>query len=879
MTELKLVNEKEQKRTRFKNLLVLAIIWLVGAVADRIWFAIDRSIPAWDQAGHLTGALTFRQALQNPQWFSGEWWTNFWMVSSKFPPLTYISTVPFLNIFGTGIAQSTLVNLLFSAILLVSVYGLGTQLFTSQVGLWACGLCLLLPGLYKVRLDYLLDYPLIALVALSFWCLTMWRAKGKSQKVKEKFVFAFRLFIFDFFWAAAFGISFGLALLVKQTALFFLLAPILWVSIELIVRRAWGRLLQLVGSLLLSVAVFGPWYRTNWLMILTSGKRATVDAASREGDPALNTLDAWIYYWNHLPEMVSWPLLLVPVVGLLVYWGRIVIQRTGKQGSKEAGNAKQSLKWLAIFWVGAYFLSSLNINKDSRYVLPYLPALSIFLAYGLTSWQGRWRRHIRWGTVGLATLVMLLNISNLGGFLGNQLAQTLSPDAQHYPYTGLEWPDRQVISEIIKTEPYLRSTLGVLPSTGQINQHNLNYYGALQDFQVYGRQVGVRRKQVPRDARSLSWFVTKTGDQGPVPKEAQAAIVQTIEQSPDFQLQKTWNLPDASTLKLYHSRVPPVQVIPLASPEAEDAKKQALSTQLPVQLNRVVVPDKTPPGVPVPVTYEWSGSWEQLQAGVVLLTWRTDVELENPNNPKSNIQNSKSSRWLHDRGIGMGNLYSSVNIPPAAAFQVIERTAMLPGADIQPGIYTLEATYLNRKTGETYPISVPPVALKIDPASPATPAPELDLVTQLRTLAAGLPKGREGLAPVFDEVGRINQYDPIQDYLVQAQQALEYRLRQEPQNSEWAYNLALSAVLQRQVSSAIAALERVTKLDPQNPYAYAYLAFVHLYDWNPKEAQQALKPAFALNPNLPEVKGLSGIAALMQGNFVQAWHTLRGLKL
>jgi tetratricopeptide (TPR) repeat protein len=278
--------------------------------------------------------------------------------------------------------------------------------------------------------------------------------------------------------------------------------------------------------------------------------------------------------------------------------------------------------------------------------------------------------------------------------------------------------------------------------------------------------------------------------------------------------------------------------------------------------------------VPVPVTYQWIGAWEQLQSGIVLLTWQQAA------------QGASQNRWLHDHGIGMGELHSgSLSASQMgkagelrSGFQVTERMSMLPPADIPAGTYTLEATYLNRQTGETYPIAVPPVTLSIDPTASATPAPELDLVTQLRTLAAELPKGPKALEPVFEQTGRINQYDPIQDYLVQAEQALNYRLRFEAKNLPWAYALALSQVLQRDVEGAIAALKRVVQLDSQNPYAHAYLTFVYLYQGRGKDAQNAIQPAVELNPNLPEVQALSGIAALLQGNIFKAWHIFQELR-
>ncbi|MEG4215910.1 phospholipid carrier-dependent glycosyltransferase [Microcoleus sp. Pol14C4] len=880
-----------------KSLLVLGIIWLLGAISDRLWFALDRSVPAWDQAEYLTSTLDYLQALQHPQWFSGEWWTNFWLLSTKIPPLVYILTVPFLQVFGTGGDRATLVHLLFSAILLASVYSLGVQLFNRQVGLWAAAICVLLPGLYRFRLQFLLDYPLTAAITFAFYCLTMWKAsegrrkkeegrrkkeegrrkKEEGRRKKEDFPHSpdlplspspnLPLSPSSFFWAIAFGISLGLSILVKHTTVLFLFTPIVWLAVGAVRQKAWGRLGQLTGALLLSVAVFGPWAKTNWLLILTGGKRATLDSAIAEGDPALNTIDAWIYYGQHLPEHISWPLLLIPLVGLILYWRR-------RQDSSSILHLN-SCRWLAVFWGGAYLINSLNINKDDRYVIPYLPVLSIFLAYCLTLWPSRWGRQIRWGTIGLAILAMLFHIWPLGGALGNSLAQIISPGNSNYPYLGKEWPHREVIAEIIDNEPYLQSTLGVLPSTPEINQHNLNFYGALANFQVYGRQVGTNLKEVPQDVRSLSWFVTKTGPQGSIReriKTAQNAAVTAIEKGDKFELEKTWILPDYTNLNLYRKRVQPVEIQPL-----NEARSQ-------VQLDRVTVDEKAVPGVALPVTYTWSGPWQQLQSGLVLVTWQ--------NQQSGNIPPGQTFRILHDRAIAQATLHPGMLAADkfAVGFRVVDRTAMLPPANIAPGTYNLQATYLNRKTGETYPINVPAISVKIeaearDMRSQAEPGnedntdkPELDLVTQLRAMAVNLPKGLPGLEPVFEQIGRINQYDPIQDYTVQAEQALEYRLQQEPNNLELAYALAFSRVLQQNVKSAIVALEKVTQLDSKNPYAYAYLAFVHLYGWHPKAAQTALKPALALNSNLPEIRVLNGVAALMQGNLIQAWQDLQYLK-
>ena len=871
---------KRKKQLNWQNGLgILFLIWLAGGMIDRLWFALDHSVPAWDQADYLNGALNYWNALQQPEWFNIDWWRSFWLLSNKIPPLHYILTVPFLNIFGTTQDAASLVMLLYSAILLISVYGLGVTLFNVSVGLWAAGICQLLPGLYYYRLEFLLDYPLAAMVAASFWLLTVWnterlklcvvegrrkgllktrirleshplqRAEGRRRNKLWGWIFGFLL-----------GISLGLALMLKQTALFFLLIPILWIFISCLKNRHWLYLTQLISSVAIAVSICFPWYRTNWLLILTSGKRATLDSAIAEGDPALNTLDAWTYYSSTLPYLLSWCLLLVPIVGLVL----LAVFKTKKNPPISSPPLPipplPKWRWLIIFLLGGYLLSSLNINKDARYILPLLPVLSVILAVGLLSWANYWQRSIRWGTIILATALMLLNIFPLGG---DFLTAKLSPRVRHYPYTGQAFPHRDVVREITNTSPYLRSTLGVLPSTPEINQHNFSFYGGQYNFQVAGRQVGVRKEEVEQDARSLDWFITKTGDQGSIP-EAQSAIVKLVEEGGNFSLQKSWQLPDNSHLKLYRRFKPIVEVKPINFPVGKQDK---------LSLNNIVVPAIAPPGAPIPITYNWTGNWSQLRSSIVLLTWEK-VDKTTKKVAKSRISNSQLM-WLHDHSVGMGALDFGQE---GAVLRVIERTAMLPPANTLPGTYTLSAKYLDRTSGKTYPLAVPPVKITIAPNAKPTPAPELDLVTQLRTIAPNMAEGITGLEPIFAQTARINQYDAQQDYLSQAELSLAYRLQQnnlsQQQKLEWAYAVGLSQVLQQDVEGAIATFKQVIQLDKQNPFSYAYLAFVYLYDWQPQLADKALDTAISINPNISELQILKGIAVFMQGNFIKAWQLL-----
>ena len=841
-----------------RDLAILALLWLISGLVDLTWLALDRSVPAWDQGDHLTRALNYWRVLQHPQWLSGEWWTELWRQSTSYrAPFVYLVTAPLLTVLGRGFDQAVMVNLLFTAVLLITVYALGRHLFDRHTGLWAAGMCLVIPELVFIRTDYLLDYGLTACIVFSFICLTLWRdASTPAQR---------------WGWGFGFGLGLGLSLLSKPTSLMFLLIPMLWVLLETVLRRQWLRLVQLGLAFVVALLICGFWIQINWLTILTSSSKSNatwIPEGVTPGDP----LSAWSYYWRVLPYMISRPLLwislgswLAGLVALLLGWRK-------KLQSSQALNANPNRLrvwlWLLGFILGCYCLLSLLQNKDPRHILPYSPVVLLVLARGLTLWRNWAGACLRWGTVSFTGLLVTASLFPLPG------APHL--EKQRLPYRGESWPHSEIMAEVVRSAPYLRSTLGVIPNLPQLNPMNLDFYGALQDFRVYSREVSFNADYADLDARSLVWFLVKSGEQGPQGSHAEAktALQSLVEQSPELAVQRTWRLPDDSELKLYHRQSAPVTVEPL---------NQVLTQ---VTLETVQVPSQAAPGVSIPVTYKLTGPWKDLQEGLLLLTWagetqegQTAPNSPGPNGPRPNAPNA----WIHDHAIGLGHLYAGLEPQPSeAGFEVTEQLAMLPSADLPNGVYGLKASYLNRQTGETYPLAAATAKIRIganlnnppenEPEN-AVETPELDLATQLRQLALGLQVGE--LDPIFTDTGRINQYDPIQDYLVQVEQSLSHRLRQEPDHLGWLYGLALAQVLQQQADGAIATLTHLTEVDSTNPYPWAYLGFVHIYRFQPKQAQLALDQAEWLDPHLPNLQLLQTVAAALQLDLPRTWRLLK----
>ena len=832
-----------------EDVVRIGVLWGCAIAIAALWIILDRTPPAWDQAEHLSLSMNFWWTLTHSPWWTADGLRHLWMLSPKYPPVLYLVTAGVHTLWGPGPDIAIVANALFGLILLIATYGMGRHLFSPQIGLLAVGLTLLMPRLIKTSLDFQLDYALTALVVLSFWCLTVWRDAPSSLR--------------QWLWAGAFGVSYGLALMAKQSALVFLLVPLVWVGLATLWRRRWGRLLQLLVAAVLTLGVMLPWLSVNWLFQFSIIGNTNVASAQAEGDPMLNTVAAWTYYWQDLPSAISWGLLIVPLVGL-VLWA--VGQLPGRKSTLQLDGTPAGRLWLVAYIVGGYGLWSGIVNKDLRYIVPVLPAIAVLLAWGLACWWRKWP-WVTTATYLVGLLTALLTMFPTGLPTLDWVTQTLAPHAAFHPYLGAPYPHHEVIAQVTQTQPYQLSTLGGLQSTAVFNQHTVSYYGKLADYQVYGRQVGSRPSKHEQDLRSLSWFYAQGAIDAPwpppaTPEDEQAQLANLLEASPDFAIDRTWDLPNRTRLYLYRRQQLPVTVTALPM--------SACARAIPA-LQRVEVPPLGPPGQALPVTYEWVGRWSALRTGLVLLTWEPTTSTAEMTSP-----------WLHDHGLGLGTLrphpiqsmqttLSPADINPDGCFRVTERLATLPPAAAPAGTYRLVGRYVDTTTGEAAALTIPTTTVELSGQAPPVSAPDLDWVTQLREVSQLLPLGPDYLDEVFDPIGRLNLYDPIQNYLVQAEQSLQRRWDSPDNAVNYGYGLVLAQVLQLKVNEAIASLELLAQQDAENPYVHAYLGFVNLYALRPRAAQAALAPALELAPNEPEIQALSAVASLMQGKLWGAW--------
>ena len=784
--------------------------WLgLLVVLDGAWIGLDRSVPAWDQADHLGRALEYAQIWRDPQWGSGAWWQQMWRLSPSYrAPLLYLLTVPVFGILGAGWHQAMLVNTVVSLPLWVMVRAI--------LGGWA-GLDPQKKSAFTSWAGWILFVPFLMVMRMTYFLdyvlmvvvTGTWLALTRWRQAQG---------IPKWGWAAAVGMGMGLTVLARPTGILFLGVPVVWCFLEPFLGKADGKghgkerqllltLLQGIPAALIALVICGFWVQNNWLTILTS-----IDKARAWGDLYQNTgIPAWWFYLTWLPQFFGWPLLILGVIGWL---------RGVDFPLSQPPQTSVDWLWVGLFLGSGYALCALSPSYDPRFILPILPVAAGLLVLGVLRLGRRWC----WIGLGLS----------LGMTVIQQFFAPTAPD-----YRG-GWPHEAVIQTVIEQAPWQRSTLGVVPTTAAINPFTINFYGTLRQFQVYGRQLSYDPSTAVAESQALDWYLTKTGSQGIVTgvEDGQLAQWQAVIRNPNLERLSTWPLPDQSTLELWRRRDPRLTVVPLDSPPEGD---------LPVLVS-VDSPEQAQVGSVIPITYVWQGSPKVLTEGVVLLDWRRQDGLG----------------WIQDHTIGFGNLRQA-SVP---GFEVRERVGM--GIPNSPGVYRLQARYLHGQ--QAIPIALPaPVEITITDASQTSPRdpdpPEvLDTLSLFRQLGRLLRQGQ--LDPVFREVARINQHDPIQSYYTQIEQSLSYRLyRDHPDLSlelDSAYSLMLVQVLQQKALAALETLNLITTLDVDNPYPWMYQAVVHLYRWNGRAAQVALEQAQARDPGIPELPALKRVTALQR---------------
>ncbi len=334
------------KKHNFKVLLLF--LFLIHAFADIFYLKTNALPPAWDQSLHLKNSLTFYRLIKKNEF------TKLIKVSQYYPPFFYLSTVP-LYFFGETANIALCVNLFYLVILMSAVFLIGKSLFNEKVGFLSTCLISFYPAIISIRRTYLIDFSLTSLIALSIYFL-----------IKANYFKNLRHSVF-------FGLSLGISMLTKWTAVFFLIFPLLNTFFFAIKQKNIKlRLKNALISFLLALFVLSIWYlpnfKTLYPAIIHYGNAKTSQIDIQEEDAIMSLTSKFTFYIKAIQNQVFlFSFILIPIFVFIFF--------------------KKNFLKSKIFLLGSiffpYLVFSIIQNKDIRYTLPLLIFVSLISALGI----------------------------------------------------------------------------------------------------------------------------------------------------------------------------------------------------------------------------------------------------------------------------------------------------------------------------------------------------------------------------------------------------------------------------------------------------------------------------------------------------------------
>jgi 4-amino-4-deoxy-L-arabinose transferase-like glycosyltransferase len=199
----------ESPRWRYLPAVALLGLFAFHVINNWNWVRTNVTLMGWDRSSHLAKTLIYNDVLREidlRSLFTAMTWP--W----NRPPVPFLTAVPFYRLFGISTDVALMSNVVYLAILLCSVYGIGRILFSRKVGLLAAFLVSFYPVLFGIsRLSYV-DYALTAMVALALYLLL------KTDRFRHRR------------WSLVFGLCMGLGILTKWPFIAFAGAPIGYVA-------------------------------------------------------------------------------------------------------------------------------------------------------------------------------------------------------------------------------------------------------------------------------------------------------------------------------------------------------------------------------------------------------------------------------------------------------------------------------------------------------------------------------------------------------------------------------------------------------------------------------------------------------------------------
>ncbi len=358
-------------RNNFLKILSQLIFSIVLTLVSAIW--IQKNIanvpPLWDTAWYINLGFHDYEAFRNGIF---PFINTFILQDPSHAPLFPATSLPFFLIFGPGIQAAYLTNVVYLFILITSVFYITERLADGKAAMLAAFFIATFPAAIAFSRDYLFEFPLAALTALSYLFVL------KSDSFKSRM------------HSILFGICAAFAILTKTMGIVFFVVPFLYAIYVFVKAKGAASVKKNVALAFLCTAVIASiFYVPNFKSIF--GYLFGFGFGEGSAPYSMGISSLWsIQNWSHYMKAITFLGISLPytVVFLIAFAASLLFRDSGKKLSKD-------YFFIWSWFIIGYILLSIPANKGGeRYALPILAPVAVVMATTISRISLKWLRYI-----------------------------------------------------------------------------------------------------------------------------------------------------------------------------------------------------------------------------------------------------------------------------------------------------------------------------------------------------------------------------------------------------------------------------------------------------------------------------------------------------
>ncbi len=616
------------------------------------------------------------------------------------------------------------------------------------------------------------------------------------------------------FYSLVSGFGFGLIFLTKPTGIIFLIFPILFLFLRKYKQKQNKQylILEIISFIIIFLLIIYPWFSKHWITIISSILNAWNWGVRYQDGLDLDSITGWIFYFQKLP-------LIFGIPNFIIIFSFFLIQKLRRNNCSfklpELTNKKIIF---LLFSINFYLVVSIMSTKDIRFIMPIYPILCIYFSLIFNG------TNINLFKFNIKRYLIVFSITT-SLFLHNNPSLNLNRKTNFLNY----WPHEKIIKEINISNPGINSVLAVIPDTKEINTFNLEAEAVREGEKVLVRQIVSNENSFRDDLNYFDWFLIKNKDQGVMTSKSKKLLQKYLISNPSFVIHKNWILPDKSNLFLYRRRI--------------------LNSSMKEVKCNVEYPSIEVKEIPNGLNLKLKSRGKYLSGSNLLL----DLNY----NKKKIYENVSIGQGLLNKDLDNNQCFEiSQNIPFKITNSGKNTKLYFKSRLINKNEKPIPIRQINSyiKTSQNNTYDQKNILLS-------------NRITEVKKLGFLLRQGQ--FEKLFNLVGVLNQSDPSQIYLKDAEKLYKIRYK-ENRKLEDLYSILISQILQRKIRYAENTIQKIIYFDKNNGNTYLAKAIINIYLLKPSEALKSIKISKILEKSdeSKEILKISeGLAEILSFNF------------